>query len=108
MKRKPVKVELLVNPFCFEEAHFLEVSKICDELAVPLVVYNPWEIDDDKLDDLPQYIATLLSELRSGQRPGSVYSSLFVNSERVHLNFEGWPEKTRKMIANAMKEGSRD
>lgn len=108
MERQSVKVELLLNPFCFEEVHFLEASKICAELDVPLDVYNPWNIDDDELDELPKHIAALLSQLRSGQRPGSVYSNLFVNSERIHLNFEGWPEKAREMIAKAMKEESDD
>jgi hypothetical protein len=90
MPGKPI-VELLVNPFCFEESHLCEVSKICEELDVPLAMYNPWEINDDELCQIPEHIAALLSQLRRGQRPGSVYSNLFVNSERVYLNFEGWP-----------------
>lgn len=99
---------MLVNPFCFEEVHFTEVSKICDELSVPLTVYNPWDIDDGQLNELPRYIAKLLSQLRSRQRPGTVYSNLFINSERLHLGEEGWTEKARKMIADAIKEGSHD
>jgi hypothetical protein len=108
MERESVKVELLVNPFCFEEVHLCEVRKICAELGVPLAVYNPWDIDDEELGEIPGHIATFLSQLRSGQRPGSVYSNLFINSERVHLNFEDWPEKVREMIAKAIKEESDD
>jgi hypothetical protein len=104
MKRETVKVELLLNPFCFEEVHFLEVSKICEELAVPLRVYNPWDIDDAQLNELPRHIAVFLRELRSGQRPGTVYSNLFINSKRLNLG-EVWIEKAKEMIADADKEG---
>jgi hypothetical protein len=108
MGKHPVSVELLVNPFCMEENDTREAGKICEGLNVPLAVYNPWDIDDGELDKIPEHIASLIRELRSGQRPGSVYSNLFVNSERLPLNFGEWPEKAREMIVDAMKEGSDD
>jgi hypothetical protein len=108
------RVELLVNPFCMEEADACEVGKICEELNVPLAVYNPWDIDDDKLREIPGHVASFLRELRSGQRPGSVYGNLFINGERFPLNLGEsrlsglWREKAREMIANAMREGADD
>jgi hypothetical protein len=102
------RVELLVNPFCMEDAHVGEARKICEEFDVPLTVYNPWDIDDAGLDAIPEHVAALLREVRAGLRPGSVYGNLFVNGERLYLNFGEWPEKAREMIAGAMKERSDD
>jgi hypothetical protein len=108
------RIELLVNPFCMEEADTGEVGKICEELDIPLAVYNAWDIDDDELREIPGHVASFLRELRSGQRPGSIYGNLFINGERFHLNLGEsrlsglWREKAREMIVNALREGPGD
>jgi hypothetical protein len=108
------RVELLVNPFCMEEADACEVGKICEELNITLTVYNVWDIDDDELREIPGHVASLIRELRTGQRPGSIYGNLFINGERFHLNLGEsrlsgrWREKAREMIATAMREGPDD
>jgi hypothetical protein len=83
-------VELLVNPFCMAERDVDSIGRICEAQGVHLKVYNLWDIDDEDLGTLPVYIACLVREWRSGQRPGSVYSSVFVNGERIPLN--SWKE----------------
>ena len=80
------RVELLVNPFCMAHRDVDSVGKICESRDVVLKIYNLWEIDDDQLDEIPAHIASLIKEWRSGERPGSVYSSVFVNGRRIPLN----------------------
>lgn len=73
------------------------VRECCDETGVPLTVYNLWEIEDEDLDELPDYISLLIREWRSGERPGSVYSSVFVDGTRIPLN--AWPEHLNTVSA---------
>ena len=106
MKTQPVIVELLVNPFCMAHRDVDSIGKICDDRGVSLEVYNLWEIDDSQLDSLPEYISQLIREWRSGARPGSVYSSVFVNGKRIPLN--AWMEHLTTVsdtIAQAQEEG---
>ena len=86
MRTPPTVVELLVNPFCMAHRDVDSIRRICDENGVPMHVYNLWEIDDEQLDDIPEHMASLIQEWRSGQRPGSVYSNVFVNGGRIPLN----------------------
>lgn len=64
-------------------------------------VYNLWEIDDEQLGSIPTHIASLIEEWRSGQRPGSVYGSVFVNGKRIPLN--SWKAHL-KTVTDAMAE----
>jgi hypothetical protein len=113
MPGKPI-VELLVNPLCMEEADVCELGKICEELDIPLVVYNAWDINDEDFYEVPEYIASFLREVRGGLRPGSVYGNLFINGERFPLNLGesrlsgDWREKAREIVVNAVREGADD
>jgi hypothetical protein len=79
---KPVLVELLANPFCIADSVYGEVGSICRELDVAFRVYNLWEIDD-ALRGLPSHIASLARDYRTGRRPGTIYSNVFVDGRRV-------------------------
>ncbi|MGB3478145.1 MAG: hypothetical protein WBB67_03180 [bacterium] len=79
-------VELLVNPFCMASRDVATIQTICAEHNIELKIYNLWEISDADIGNLPSYIATLIQEWRSGQRPGGVYSNVFVNGKRIPLN----------------------
>lgn len=85
-----MRVDLLVNPFCMAERDVESIRGICDQHGASLNVYNLWDIDDEALDEIPPYAADLIRDVRSGRRPGSVYSSVFVDGERLALN--AWPE----------------
>ena len=95
MKIQPLVVELLVNPFCMAHRDVASIRRVCGEHGVQMTVHNLWEIDDEQLDNLPAHIASLIREWRSGQRPGSVYSSVFVNGKRIPLNC--WSEHLNTM-----------
>ncbi len=85
-----MRVELLVNPFCLCDRDFRIVSEKCQRLGLSLTVYNLWEIEDADLSTLPDYMSSLIREWRSGERPGSVYSNLFINGNRIPIN--DWPK----------------
>ena len=89
MKPKKVKVEFLINPFCLCARDFGVLSEICKKHNVTFDTYNFWDIDDEDVDKLPEYISNLINEWRSGQRAGSVYSDVFINGERIPIN--NWP-----------------
>ena len=93
-----IKVELLVNPFCMADRDVDTIDNICRENGVFLDIYNTWEIDDNDLPGLPGHLSTLISELRSGDRPGSVYSNVFINGQRIPLN--NWPEHLKQVSEN--------
>jgi len=98
-------VELLVNPFCMAHRDVVSITKVCNSRGVELRIYNLWEIDDQDLDDLPEHIATPIREWRGGQRPGSVYSSVFVKGKRIPLN--AWSEHLKTVseaIAASLRE----
>lgn len=100
-------VEILVNPFCMAHRDVDSIRRVCDTHGVEMKVYNLWEIDDDQLRNLPVHIASLIQEWRSGQRPGSVYSSVFVDGKRIPLN--AWKEQLRTVaeaIARSQQEGA--
>jgi len=61
--------------------------------ALTLNTYNLWDIDDIDLDGLPAHVSALVRELRSGERAGSVYSTVFINGERIPIN--AWHESFR-------------
>ncbi len=95
MKVEPPTVELLVNPFCMAQRDVATIGGICDTRGVRMTVYDLWEIDDAQLGNLPPHISELIREWRSGLRPGSVYSSVFVNGKRIPLN--SWPDHQNKV-----------
>ncbi|MBN1351460.1 hypothetical protein JXJ21_18735 [candidate division KSB1 bacterium] len=105
-----VTVELLVNPFCMADRDSETVTQVCAEAGVTCRILNIWEIYDP-MDDIPPYVSTLVREYRTGERPGSVYSSVFVNGERLLLNkWSGKPthlEMLKDMIAKATEEAHR-
>lgn len=86
MEQKDVRVELLINPFCLCDRDFGRLSEICKEYKVAFDTYNLWDIDDEDMGKLPEYMSSLIREWRSGQRAGSVYSNVFVNGERIPIN----------------------
>ena len=90
MRTQPPIVELLVNPFCMADRDVDSIRRVCEEHGVQMNVYNLWETHDEQLSDIPEHIASLIRQWRSGQRPGSVYSSVFVDGKRIPLN--AWPE----------------
>jgi hypothetical protein len=85
-----MKLELLINPFCLCDRDFRVVSEKCKRYGLTLIIYNLWEIDDEYVDILPEYISSLIHEWRNGDRPGSVYSNLFINGDRIPIN--DWPK----------------
>jgi hypothetical protein len=86
MPQKQIKIELLINLFCLCERDFNRLGEICKKHNLEFNTYNLWEIDDESVDMLPEYIARLIKEWRRGQRAGSVYSSVFINGERIPIN----------------------
>ena len=74
MKPKKVKVEFLINPFCLCARDFGVLSEICKKHNVTFDTYNFWDIDDEAVDKLPEYMSSLINEWRSCQRAGSVHS----------------------------------
>jgi len=102
-------VELLVNPFCMADRDFGSVKEVCDRHDVSMQVYNLWEIDDGQLDTIPSHISSLIREWRSGKRPGSVYSSVFVNGERIPLNaWYGHLDTVSNAIEESLERGEHD
>jgi len=89
MKKENIIIEFVCNPFCLgdRDHHFL--LERLRKYGLTMKVFNLWEIEDDKLDKLPEYVSNLITEWRSGKRPGSVYSNLFINGERIPIN--NWP-----------------
>jgi hypothetical protein len=78
-----IEVELLINPFCLCEMDFGCLSQICAKHRVTLDAYNLWDLDDQDADELPTYMSSLIGEWRTGRRPGSVYSNVFISGERI-------------------------
>ena len=103
-------VELLVNPFCMADRDSQTVAQVCAKAGIQCRVLDIWEIEEP-MDDIPPHVAKLVREYRTGERSGSVYSSAFVNGERVLLNkWSGSPthlEILGKMIADAPKDAGR-
>lgn len=93
MKQGEVKVELLINPFCLSDRDFSRLSGLCDRHALTLNTYNLWDIVDGDLDGLPAHVSTLVRELRSGERAGSVYSTVFINGEGFPIS--AWHDSFR-------------
>lgn len=90
MAVRSLKIEFLVNPFCLCDRDYDVLTKLCEKRKVTFDIYNLWNINDTILDKLPVYMSSLIKEWRSGLRPGTVYSSVFVNGERIPLN--NWPK----------------
>ena len=86
MKSEKVKIELLINPFCLCDRDFSRLSEICTRHKVTFDTYNLWDIDDEDVYGLPEYMSSLIREWRSGQRAGSVYSNVFINGKRIPIN----------------------
>jgi hypothetical protein len=104
VEKGTIRIELLLNPFCLCERDFLRLSDICRNRNLTFSVYNLWDIRDEDVDGLPEYMARLIKEWRSGQRAGSVYSSVFVNGERIPIN--DWPRSfdvVEETIVTALK-----
>ena len=98
-----VQVELLVNPFCMAERDCGTVGQLCRDLGCDLRVLNMWDIDDD-MATIPEHVASLIREYRTGQRPGNLYSNVFVNGRRVLL--DRWPDHlddVRRRIQRALE-----
>jgi len=90
MGRKDIKIELLINPFCLCDRDVGVLGGICKKHGVTFIPYNLWEIDDEEVDGLPEYLANLITGWRSGEQPGSVYSDVFINGERFPI--ADWPK----------------
>lgn len=90
MNSQEVSIEFLINPFCLCDRDFDVLNKLCNKHGVTFDVYNLWNLEDKNVDKLPEYMSILIRQWRSGQRPGSVYSNVFVNGERIPLN--DWPK----------------
>lgn len=98
-----VQVELLVNPFCMADRDCGTIGDVCREFGVSCRVLNMWEIDDE-MAGIPSYIASLIREYRTGQRPGNLYSNVFVNGQRVLL--DRWPvhlDEVRRLIQSVLE-----
>ena len=102
---RPVRVDLLINPFCMASRDLGTVQGLCEEMGAELHVHNLWEIGDND-PDLPELATRLVHEWRTGQRPGSVYCNVFVAGERIPL--DRWPdhlETVKARISAAKQEG---
>ncbi len=84
-----MKVELLINPFCLCDRDYRVISEKCRKYGLTLKTCNLWDIDNEDIDTLPDYMSGLIREWRNGDRPGSVYSNLFINGDRIPIN--DWP-----------------
>jgi len=100
MKPGKVKVDLLINPFCLCDRDFTRLSRLCEKYALKLNAYNLWDIDDGDLVGFPAHVSALVRELRSGERAGSVYSTVFINGERIPIN--AWHESFRVIESKIM------
>ena len=101
-----VLVELLANPFCLADRDHGTVGDLCQKLGVDYQLLNLWDIDDD-MEGTPTHISSLIREYRTGQRPGNLYSNVFVNGKRVLL--DRWPahlEEISSLIQTALEEES--
>jgi len=85
MKPGEVKVDFLINPFCLSDRDFSRLSGLCERHSITLNTYNMWDIEDGDLDGLPAHVSALVRELRSGERAGSVYSTVFINGDRFPI-----------------------
>jgi len=104
--RMSVLVELLANPFCLADRDHGTVGDLCQKLGVDYQLLNLWDIDDD-MEGTPTHISSLIREYRKGQRPGNLYSNVFVNGKRVLL--DRWPahlEEISFLIQTALEEES--
>ncbi len=90
-----VRVDLLINPFCMVHRDVDLISNICKKQNVNLNIYNLWDINDEDINLLPEYMAKIIKEWRDGRRPGSVYCNVFVNRERIPLN--RWPDHLKNV-----------
>ena len=99
MKEKKT-VELLLNPFCMADRDKETFLEICSKLDVELAIYNTWEMTDDRLPELPDYMQTFISDIRNGVKPGSVYSHVFVDGKRLQYKSydDSTPEKAEQFI----------
>ena len=101
---RPVLVELLASPFCMADRDNKTVGEICQQLGADYRLFNMWDIDDE-MEGIPEHIAILIREYRTGQRPGNLYSNAFINGQRVLL--DRWPshlDDIRTLIKRAKQE----
>ena len=101
-----VHVELLASPFCMADRDNETIGGICRELGAEYRILNMWDIDDD-MAGVPEHVASLVNEYRTGKRPGNLYSNAFVNGQRVLL--DRWPSHladVRSLIERARMEAS--
>ena len=99
-----VHVELLASPFCMADRDNETVGSLCRQMGAEYHLLNMWNIGDD-LSDIPEHVASLVKEYRTGQRPGNLYSNAFVNGQRVLL--DRWPshlDEIRSLIERAKME----
>lgn len=79
------------------------IGQLCRDLGAALRVLNMWDIDDYMVS-IPEHVASLIREYRKGQRPGNLYSNVFVNGQRVLL--DKWPshlDEVRDLIQRALE-----
>jgi len=100
MRPGEVKVDFLINPFCLSDRDFSRLSGLCERYALMLNAYNLWDIEDGDIDGLPAHVSTLVRELRSGERAGGVYSTVFINGERFPIN--AWHDSFRMIERRIM------
>jgi len=99
-----VHVELLARPFCMADRDNQTVGDIGQQLGADCRLLNMWDIDDD-MEGIPEHVASLVKEYRTGERPGNLYSNAFVNGQRVLL--DRWPshlDDVRSLIERAKAE----
>ena len=51
-----MKTDMIVNPFCMSDRDVASIGTICVNQNVDLVIHNIWNIDDDNINELPEYI----------------------------------------------------
>ncbi len=99
MTEETRRVELLLNPFCMADRDSEVIIELCNKLNVEVAVYNTWEITDARLLELPGHLQSFITDIRSGLKPGSVYSHLFVNVEWLLLDgMTDFPQKAEQLI----------
>ena len=81
--RQKVNIELLINPFCLSDRDYGRLSELCRKFKVTFDTHDLWDLDDREVDELPEYMSSLIHEWRNGQRAGSVYSNVFINGRRI-------------------------
>ena len=74
-----VRMELLVRPTCNADRDRAVLSEVAEEFGLELAIVDLWQIDDDELDNLPEYISNLVRPARQGKAGLLDHGWLFIN-----------------------------